>query len=298
MKTSSLELMLDSRAFLGEGPAWDSAHQCLYWVDIHAGLLHSFDPLEKRDDVYNVGQVLGCVAPTSSNGLILGLKDGFSKFDPSTRQLTFILKPEPDYPGNRFNDGKCSPDGRFIAGTVDEAELAASGSLYSLGKAGDVKILLRGLRISNGLTWSPDYQTFYFIDTPTRQVLAFDYDLAEGNIENPRTVVAIPESMGWPDGMTSDEHGNLWIALWGGAAVSIWKPSDGSLLEKITLPAKNVTACCFGGANLDEVYITSARKGLSTQELVEYPLSGGLFCLKRGVAGIPTFTYDDRLVDE
>ena len=142
---------------------------------------------------------------------------------------THLVNPEQHLPGNRFNDGKCDPAGRFLAGTMDDAEKEASGSLYSYSPDGTLKTLLTGLRISNGLTWSPDHQTFYHIDTPTRQVTAFDYDLATGNLANPRPVISIPPELGWPDGMTSDAEGMLWVAMWGGAKLTRWNPATGQL---------------------------------------------------------------------
>jgi sugar lactone lactonase YvrE len=293
MRLSTPELLIDAQAFLGEGPAWDSAHQRLYWVDIYAGHLHFFDPKTGLDEVINVGQALGCAAPTRSGGVILGLKDGLATLQLPSSSLTFLSRPEKRLPGNRFNDGKCGPDGRFLAGTMDSDEVAASGSLYSLGPGGSLKTLLTGTRISNGLTWSPDHKTLYFIDTPTRQVVAYDYDLPSGNIANPRIAVTVPAEMGWPDGMTSDLNGNLWVALWGGAALSVWNPVNGTLLEKINIPAKNVTACVFGGIEQNELYVTSARKGLDAADIQAFPATGGLFRIRTNIIGLPTFVYDD-----
>jgi sugar lactone lactonase YvrE len=152
---------------------------------------------------------------------------------------------------------------------------------------------LSGVRISNGLAWSPDYRTLYYIDTPTRQVMAYDYDLLSGEIANPRLAVSVPAGLGWPDGMTSDAGGRLWVAMWGGAALTVWDPASGALLERIELPAKNVTACAFGGPNLDELYITTARKGLDAAELSAYPLTGGLFRIRTAQTGMPTFVFGE-----
>ncbi len=179
------ELLLDARANLGEGPSWDASRGLLYWVDIHAGGLHIFNPQNKTDDRINLGEPVGCVAPCQSGDLIIALRSGFATFQLSNQKLTRLVTPEAHLPGNRFNDGKCDPAGRFLAGTMDDAEKEASGSLYSYSPNGTLKTLLTGVRISNGLTWSPNYQTFYHIDTPTRQVTAFDYDLATGDIAKP-----------------------------------------------------------------------------------------------------------------
>jgi sugar lactone lactonase YvrE len=174
---------------------------------------------------------------------------------------------------------------------MDMGEKDPLGSFYSFDSKTVTK-LLSGVTISNGLTWGPDYKTFYYIDTPTREVKAFDYDLETGAIANPRMAVSIPESMGWPDGMTSDTQGNLWVAMWGGAQITKWDPNTGQLLEQILVPAKNVSSCIFGGKNRNELYITSARKGLDDATLAQYPLTGGLFRVQTDVEGMPTFEFE------
>jgi sugar lactone lactonase YvrE len=287
----TIELLLDAKAALGEGPAWEARTNLLYWLDIKGHTVHLYDPQNRTDRSIDVGQQTGCAAPTKDGNLILGLKTGLATLDLATAKLDFIARPEVHLPGNRFNDGKCDPAGRFLAGTMDDAEVEASGALYSLSSDHTLKTLITGVRISNGLAWSPDYKTFYYIDTPTRVVMAYDYDLEKGNISNPRVVVRVPESFGWPDGMTNDVEGNLWIALWGGAAVTCWNPATGSLIRKVDVPAGNVTSCVFGGEGLTTLYITSARKGMSAEQLARYPLSGGLFKFEAGVQGMLTFVF-------
>jgi sugar lactone lactonase YvrE len=278
------ELLLDARAELGEGPFWDARTQTLYWLDV----------LNKR--VYadlevfaQLDEFVGCAAPRRDGGLILALKSSIVELKPGSAKPT-VLATLGEPANNRFNDGKCDPAGRFLAGSMDHNEVEASGAFYSYdGKT--VTTLLTGIRISNGLTWSPDYKTFHYIDTPTRKVTAFDYDLATGQIANPRTAIRIPDGMGWPDGMTSDMDGNLWIAMWGGAQVTKWDPHTGELLERIPVPALQSSSCIFGGADLNELYITSARKNLSQADLQKYPLSGGLFKVVTKVTGMPTFEF-------
>jgi len=285
------QLLYDAKAYLGEGPVWDSRSQTLYWLDI----------LNKRifanaDLLLELDGLAGCLAPRKNGGLVLALSNAdegrfsFAGFEMEPTKLTLISALENELPGNRFNDGKCDPRGRFIAGTMDLAENVPTGSLYSFDGRSITK-LLSGITISNGLTWSPDHKTFYYIDTPTREVRAFDYDLESGAIANPRVVVSVHESLGWPDGMTSDTQGNLWIAMWGGAQVTKWDPHTGGLLEQIPVPALNVSSCIFGGKDLSELYITSARKGLDEAALARYPLTGGVFRLETNVEGMPTFEF-------
>lgn len=287
------ELLFDTREILGEGPIWDARTQSVYWVDI----------LDKRiycqgDILIQLDDLIGCIAPRKDGGLIVAYGGGgtdegrlsFASLDLDSLKLTH-LSSLPDEPSNnRFNDGKCDPRGRFLAGTMDMGEKDPLGSLYSYNGKTATK-LLSAVTISNGLTWSPDYKTLYYIDTPTREVKAFDYDLDTGAVANPRVTVRIPESFGWPDGMTSDMQGNLWVAMWGGARVTKWDPTTGQLLEQIPVPAKNVSSCVFGGKDLNELYITSARKGLDEDTLKQYPLTGGLFRLQTKVEGMPTFEF-------
>ena len=292
---SAPELILEARADLGEGPAWEGQTGSLIWVDIHAGRLHIFNPDDGTDRSIDVGEYLGCAAPRRQGGLVLGLRSGFATIDaplPAGKAtVKAIVNPEPHYPGNRFNDGKCDPAGRFLAGSMDDAEKEPSGSLYSLSPDGTVKTLLNGTRIANGLTWSPDYRSFYFIDTPTRTVMAYDYDLASGAIANARPVLSIPPALGWPDGMTSDTQGKLWVALWGGAKLTRWNPATGQLLEEISFPAFNVSSCAFGGPNLTDLYVTTARKDMDAVQLAKYPLSGGLFRIRTDIQGLPSFAF-------
>jgi sugar lactone lactonase YvrE len=284
------ELILDLKLDLGEGPAWDVQAGVLSFVDIRAGDLHLFHPATASHRTLNLGEPVGCAAPASTNEFIIGLRSGIWTFNLPTQTLTQILRPE-NIPGNRFNDGKCDPRGRFLAGSMDNAEKENTGSLYSYSADGACRTLLTGLGISNGLTWSPDQKTFYFIDTPTRKVMAYDYNLDTGDISNPRQVVYIPNGMGWPDGMTSDMDCKLWIAMWEGAKLTRWDPADGQLLDVYPIPALNVSACCFGGPDLTDLYITSARKGMTEKQLEQYPLSGGLFRLRPDICGAPTFKF-------
>jgi len=281
----TVELLFDAKAALGEGPVWDARTQTLYWLDILNKRVYA-----NAEVLIELDEFVGCLASCKSGGLILTKRFSFWTFEPDSAQLTFLSALENEPSNNRFNDGKCDPRGRFLAGTMDMGEKDPNGSLYSFdGRS--VTRLLSGITISNGLTWSPDHKTFYYIDTPTREVKAFDYDLKTGAIASPRVAVRVPESLGWPDGMTSDMQGNLWIAMWGGAQVTKWDPHTGQLLERIPVPAKNVSSCVFGGKDLNELYITSARVGLDEATLNQYPLTGGVFRLETNVEGVPAFEF-------
>jgi sugar lactone lactonase YvrE len=288
MNSKQVELIVDAKATLGEGPAWDAKTHTLYWVDILEKRLHIYDGADRS---IQLKDYVGCLAPCKDGRLILALRFGFWTLDLAAAKMTEIAVPRGEPPTNRFNDGKCDPAGRLLAGTMDMNERAASGALYSLSPNFEIVKLLDGIRISNGLAWSPDSKTLYYIDTPTREVKAFDYDLETGQIGNMRVVIRVPEKLGFPDGMTSDMDGHLWIAMWGGAQVTRWDARRGTLLEQVQVPAWNVTSCVFGGEEMNELYITSARSGMDAVDLSHYPHSGGLFRLQTNVRGMPTFEF-------
>jgi sugar lactone lactonase YvrE len=284
------ELLFDVKAKLGEGPTWDAKTQTLYWVDIHGKRIHKWG-----DILVQLEDMPGCVVPRKNGHLLFSLSGPQGRFsfvdlDPVSGQQAVVSTVESEHPVNRFNDGKCDPAGRLLAGTMDLKETDYSGSLYSFdGKT--VQTLFGNVCISNGLTWSPDHKTFYYIDTPTREVRAFDYDASSGSIANQRRAVTITDGLGWPDGMTSDTEGNLWIAMWGGAQLTKWDPNSGKLLEQIPVPVLQPSSCVFGGKDMNELYITSARKGMSEEELNKYPLSGGVFRIVTKTQGMPTFEF-------
>jgi len=288
-----VEIVHAAQAELGEGPAWDAETQTLYWVDIFGKRIHFQHNHE--NGFIQLEEMPGCLAPTKNGTLLVAARASILELEPATaisspQGKQTILASVSEHANNRFNDGKCDPTGRFLVGSMNMDEKSPTGALYTFDGQ-RVTLLLDNIRISNGLAWSPDYKTFYYIDTPTREVKAFDYDLSTGQIANPRVIITIPETLGWPDGMTSDSEGRLWIAMWAGASVTRWNPQNGQLLEKIPLPAKNVTSCVFGGANLDELYVTSARTGLDEAALTEYRYSGSLMRVKTSVQGMPTFEF-------
>lgn len=281
-----VELVIDAKASLGEGAIWHARERRLYWVDIDEGEVHLYDPVGDTDRVIEVGQLVGTVVPRVGGGLMLAVEHGFASLNVETHELKILCDPEPDLPDNRFNDGKCDPAGRFWAGTISLTRTVGTASLYCLDRDGTARRMLGGLTNSNGIVWSLDASTMYHIDTPTLQVKAYDYEARTGEIGNPRVVVAIPEGTGRPDGMTIDAEGMIWVAHWKGSRVTCWDPRTGTLKQTIHIPASQVTSCAFGGPDLDELYITTARLGLTAEELVNQPHAGGVFRWCGGVAGV------------
>jgi len=202
-----------------------------------------------------------------------------------------IIDPETDKPDNRFNDGKCDPAGRFWAGTMHIRGQPNHGSLYRLDTDMTVHKMVEDVSISNGIVWTADHKTMYYIDTPTRTVYAYDYDNDTGAIDNRRIAIQVPEGIGFPDGMAIDAEGMLWIAHYEGKAVRRWDPASGKILHTIDLPVSRVTACAFVGNNLDTLYITTAINGLSAERHAKEPHAGSLFVAQPGVTGTLTYRF-------
>ncbi|GAA4397387.1 SMP-30/gluconolactonase/LRE family protein [Nibrella viscosa] len=280
------ELVLDAKATLGEGSLWHPLEQKLYWVDIEGKALHIFDPATRHDMSFLVGERIGTVVPVLSGGVLVALRSGIYHLSTDTGELNLITQPLTD-PNIRFNDGKCDPAGRFWVGSMHLEQIEGAASLYRLDTDKDVQVMLTDVTISNGIVWTSDRKTMYYIDTPTGTVQAFDYNEQTGDISNPRPAIGIHESEGYPDGMTIDADDKLWIAHYGGGCVTRWNPVTGEQLQKVTVPVPNTTSCAFGGENLDTLYITTAREGLSKEQLAEFPGSGGIFAVKPGVQGVP-----------
>ncbi len=279
-------------AGLGEGPVWDARSRRLVWVDITGMAIHHTDPETGHTDSTSLPLQVGAVVPRARGGYVAALQDGFWVIgDGPPRRLSTVLGADSAL---RFNDGKCDPAGRFWAGTMALDAAAGAGSLYCLDTDGEVTQVLTDVSISNGLAWSSDRSTMFFIDSPTQRIDAFDYTLSTGAIGNRRVAVEIPASMGEPDGMTIDAEGGLWVALWGGSAVHRYL--DGRLERVISLPVSQPTSCAFGGPHLDELYVTSAWQGLNSSQREAQPLAGALFRIRPGVQGILPFVYGEAVV--
>ena len=283
------ELLLETTALLGEGPIWHQETQQLYWVDIEKRQLHLYTPATGEDNYFDTGERVGTVVPVETGGALVALQDGIYWMGLQDGDKEFIANPLPD--SVRFNDGKCDPLGRLWVGSMHLKGKKGAASLYMMDNNQQIEKKLDGITISNGIIWSLDSKTMYYIDTPTRQVKAYDFEPTSGEISNPRVVINVPEENGAPDGMTIDQEGMLWIGHWGGGMVGRYNPESGELIQKVTVPALNVTACAFGGENLDKLYITTASVGMSEEQLEEYPLAGGLFVVEPGVKGVPADFY-------
>lgn len=284
------DIAFDAGATLGEGPVWDEEQQTLLWVDILPGLVHRSDPAAGSDDIFGVGKPVGSASLRRNGGLVLAVEDGFALLDPGWQRLEQVAVIDHPGPPARFNEGKCDPAGRFLAGTMAYDQTAGAGSLYRLDPGLAVTKLLDGVTISNGLAWSADAATMYYIDSPTQGVDAFHYDIETGRLANRRRVVDIPAAAGLPDGMTIDADGCLWVALYGGSAVHRYAP-DGRLDATVSFPATNITCPVFGGREFHQLYVTSARDGLDERQLAAQPHAGAVFAVDVGARGLPGLRF-------
>ena len=278
----------NAEAALGEGTCWSPRTQALWWVDILGRRLHRYRPADGAKQSWAFDEEISAVAERAdAPGLAMTLRRGLALFDPDAdAKPRYVQMPEQEPPGNRFNDGKCDRAGRFWGGTMDFACKLRSGALYRFGP-GDACVRHEvGFAVTNGPTWSRDERTMYFNDTTQGVVHAFDFDPVSGAIANQREWLRLAAGDGLPDGMTTDAAGRIWLAHWGGGCVSCHDPQSGIELGRVTLPASQITNCCFGGPELRTLFITSARVDLSPAQLEREPLAGGLFAVELDQPGV------------
>jgi sugar lactone lactonase YvrE len=274
-----------SQCILGESPYWHAERKSFFWVDIEKGELYEFQVGLKKTTKRKFNQRLSLVLEGQGEYLILALDRKIARYDLETEKLTWLIEVEDDQPLNRFNDGACDADGRLWIGTMSTKFTPGSGSLYKITSELSPEKMLGKISISNGMAWTADNETFYYIDSPTQEIRAYHFDLETGEIIMDRTVIRVPKELGTPDGMSIDQQGKLWVAHYGGFGVYCWDPENGKLLKKISLPVPNVTSCVFGGENLDHLLITTARENLTEAQLKEFPESGDVFLVKTNTQG-------------
>ena len=292
MQSFEAKVIQGSRAELGESPFWDSRIGRLWWVDILGGRLHRFDPATKKEEIFEVGSLAGCVVPEEGREVALAVKNGFASFDSKSGKLEMLAAMEHENPTIRFNEGNCDPAGRFWAGTMALGGRAGAGSLFCLERDLSVSRKIKGVSISNGIAWNQAADRMYYIDSPSQRVLEFHYDNLSGAISAPRVAIEIAASEGAPDGMCLDGEGMLWIALWGAGKVARFNPLSGDRLAEIATPGARQSSCCaFGGVDLETLYITTAREHFSEADDQAQPNAGHLFEAVVGVKGVPAHPF-------
>jgi sugar lactone lactonase YvrE len=283
MQTWKVELLYKTELILGEGPHWHAEWKKFLYVDIEGRKVGCIDPVTKITEERNVDKRIGTVVPATNGNLIVALQGSIEELNFETGERKKLADLEIDKPGNRCNDGKCDAAGRLWIGTMHVEARLNEGTLYCYD--GSLQKKLDGISVSNGICWSNDNTTMYYIDSFDYNIKAYDFELKTGNISNERIVVKITEPDFTPDGMCIDEQDMLWVAIWGGSCVHRYDPSNGNLIGKVIVGVPNVTACAFGGEDLQQLFITTARTGLSEEDLQQYPLSGSLFIIDTGIKG-------------
>ena len=285
------ELLKEMQATTGEGAIWHSDRKTLFWVDIEGKTLYEYSPERNNNREWMFDSMISTVVPESDSTVVVALQNKIVRFNLNTEEQTLVARIPTNGGKLRCNDGKCGPSGRLLVGTMVLDGKPGDASLYCVSSEGETVEMLNNKTISNGLAWSPQKRFMYYIDTPTNKVDRYRYDMSDVEILHDGVAFHIPKEYGSPDGMTVDSEGNLWIAHWGGSGVYCYNPYTGELLMKVEVPALNVTSCAFGGPDLDMLYITTARSGLTEKQLEEYPLSGSLFVCKPGVKGVEAYRF-------
>ncbi len=279
-------LLDDAGALLGEGPVWVSGENALYWVDIKGRRLNRYKLADGAIDRWSVHDNLAWVVPRRGGGWIAGLRHEIGELSLNP-ELSFEprLKVEPESSGNRLNDAKTDCDGSILFGTMDDEERSGTGAFYHLRQDFTLQKMDKNYVIANGPAVSADGKIIYHTDSALRTIYRFSRE-ADGTLGARIPFIRFADSDGFPDGMTLDAQGGLWVAHWGGGRVSRFD-AEGRLDQTFSLPVSQVTSCCFGGANLDRLFITSAAIGLSPAQRAREPLAGGLFEITPGFSGFP-----------
>jgi sugar lactone lactonase YvrE len=287
---TGIECIWPAETILGEAPIWHADEACLYWVDIDGRKVMRIDPASGTRQGFDLEHEIGCLVPRHGGGFVAGLAAGLAYVDEAFAEIEIFAAPEADRPGTRINDGKCDRSGRFWVSSADRKEAEPLGALYCLNGTGELIRTVSGVVTGNGMSWSPDNRTMYFTDTGVGAIYAFDYDIDAGDICNRRIFTTVYESEGLPDGCTVDAEGFIWSAHWGGWRITRYDPGGG-VDRVVEMPVPNVTSLAFGGTGLDRLFVTTARLGMTDQEIEDAPLSGGLFALDVGVRGLPEMPY-------
>jgi len=283
---NEVTLAYKTDAALGEGAIWNHETNELYWIDIEGKSLNILNPKTKLNRSFSTASQIGTVVPKNKDEALIALVDGIYTINLNTGQTTVFADMKVALVGCRLNDGKCDPAGRFWVGSMNWQQKKGKAKLYMIQNDHSITTKIDSVTISNGIVWTKDKKIMYYIDTPTSQIKAYDYDNATGNISNERVAVQVDPALGFPDGMTIDEEDMVWVGMWNGNAVIRFNPKTGKVLQKIQVPAHNVTSCAFGGENLETLYITSAKLDMTPEELEKYPLAGSVFKVNPGVKGV------------
>ena len=288
--SASVEVFADLHADVGEAPHWDEPTKTLLFVNLTGGSVFRYGQAGAELASFSVGQEVGAAVPRRGGGLVLAVRDGIAVASDTGESFEVAAPVERDIRGNRMNDAKCDPAGRLLAGTTAFDFTPHSAALYCVEPDWSFRRIVGGVTQSNGIAWSPDGSQLYFIDSATQGIDVFDYDAGTGSVGNRRRLITIERTHGVPDGMTTDSQGNLWVACFGGAAVRCFSPAGGQL-DEVLFPVTQVTSCTFGGADLADLYVTSAAYRLSGSQLQKEPHAGATFVCRPRAVGMPASSF-------
>ncbi len=277
-----VEVAWAGRSAIGESPYWDAAHDAVVWVDIGTRKVCRLEVETGRYRSWQMTEHIGAAVPRRGGGMVVALGAGFAAFDPEDGSLSMLAPLDLGDSQVQLNDCQCDRHGRIWGGTQGEPPRAAH--LYRLDAGHGLTTVLDQVTVSNGIGWSPDDRSMYYVDSRERRIDVFDFDVARGTVNNRRPLVHVPDEAGVPDGLCVDSAGMIWVALWGGGAVRRYRP-DGGLDRVLPIPAANVTSCAFGGADLSTLYVTTAAQGMTESELEMQPAAGALLAHRPGVHG-------------
>jgi sugar lactone lactonase YvrE len=287
MAMAGLEVVLDLKAELAEGPVWDPVEGVLYFVNIKARDIHRFDPATGKDRIWKAPADVGSISLREKGGFVVALKTGFFLLDPASGKFTAVVEPEADLADNRFNDGKTDRQGRFWAGSLyDPDETKPTGALWRLDADHSCHRMVEGIYASNGLAFRPDSKTMYYADSRRRTVWAWDFDAADGAIRNRRVFIKLIGNQGVPDGAAVDDDGCYWLTQPPASRLVRYSPR-GEIDRVIEMPVSQPTCVAFGGADMGTLFITTAKYRMPEEKLKREPLAGALFAFRPGISGPP-----------
>ena len=291
MQTASI--LADCRNSLGEGPVWNHNAGELMWVDYNEGLVCRFHLTSKKYSATKITETVMVAIPTSSNNLIVAVNKRICIYDPDKNEIIKEVIIQENKPDNRLNDGKCDANNRLWIGTMNNSAENGEGALYKINADLSYEKMDVAFTLPNGIAWDKRNKKMFVVDSMMKKIFCYDFDLEKGVISNKSILIDTAGEKGLPDGMAIDEEDNLWVAFWQGGCVVRYETKTGKVLKRIKTPADIPSSCCFGGEELDTLFITSSRKYDTIENIRKFPMSGGLFTVKPGVKGMITNFFNE-----
>ena len=290
------DLVHDADVTLAETPIWDKRNKCLYWTEMLEGNIFEYNPETKAERKWSTGNIIASAVPSENpDELFVANADGMHRMDKTTGTLSLIIAPEPENKKNFYNDTRIDCEGRIFTSSVALSYLTPSytpdqvGAFYQIERDGKIKKLLDDVNQLNCMVWNPENTKMWAADTYNKRLLEWDYNPKEGAVGSCRVVLDFNGKQETPDGMSVDTEGNLYICHWSGT-ISVW---DKTLMwkENIPFPVEQVCACGFGGEDMKDFYVTTARYNYTTEQLNDRRGAGGIFMARSSIPGLPSYFF-------